>query len=363
MSEELHTTEQPSPRSDWKMRLVFSAIGFLVAAAGAGGWFYYYWRLQDVPPPPSLRPAQAYRSFAKIMAGPQVVTKPGAVAPVEPSSRPSDAPGKPVYHILERRHLDDFLEESKIKVLDELATAFPELPSVLGVQTTKSNTPAHRRAVIQLLEEAEKRPANQRPVIYFAADMVAQQIWCGFENKAECDQLRADFARYQLTLAGDELGRVFIYPHDLLWRLWREYPARDWGERAFVLLLNAGWDTSGTCAKGGDQTREVIRQGESFLQERPTSPSRGIVMLLVGEAYASRWSFSNEPAGGEMSDYVGPKEFQEGAEESRVKAIGYFEKVAQLAPGTSLSRYALEVLPLLREKQILDNYRFYCVYD
>jgi hypothetical protein len=46
-----------------------------------------------------------------------------------------------------------------------------------------------------------------------------------------------------------------------------------------------------------------------------------------------------------------------------MKAIGYFEEVVQLAPGTSFSRYALEVLPPLRDRQILDNYRFYCVYD
>jgi len=363
MIQELQTTERPSPKSDWKMRLVFSAIGFLVAAAGAGGWFYYYSRLQDVPPPPSLRPVQAYRPFAKIMAAPQAVTTPGAVAPVEPSSRLSNVPERLVYHILEQRHLDDFLEESKKKVLDALAPVFPELQSVLGVQTTKSNDPTYRRAVFQLLEEAEKRPANQRPVIYFAADMVVRQIWCDFQNKAECVQLRVDFARYQLTLAGDELGGVFIYPHDLLWRLWRDYPATEWGERAFVLLLNMGWDTSATCAKGSDQTREVIRQGESFLQERPSSPNRGTVTLLVAEAYASRWSLSNEPAGSGMSDYVDQKEFREGAEEARVKAIGYFEEVVRLAPETSLSRFALEVLPPLRDKEILDNYRFYCVYD
>jgi len=345
------------------MRLVFSAIGFLVAAAGAGGWSYYYSRLQDVPPPPPARLVQAYRPFAKIMAAPQTAAAPSTNTPGAPSSTPSNVPERPVYHIVELRHLDDFSEELKKKVLDELAPAFPELRSVLGVQTTESNDPAYRRAVIQLLEEAERRPGNQRPVIYFTADMVAQQIWCAFENKADCDQLRADFGRYGLTLAGAELGGVFIYPHDLLWRLWHDYPATDWGERAFVLLLNQGWDTSATCAKGSDQTKEVIRQGESFLQKRPNSSYRGVVTLLVAEAYASRWSLSNEPAGGEMFDNVNPKDFQEGAEEARVKAISYFEKVVQLAPGTSLSRYALEVLPPLREKQILDNYRFYCVYD
>jgi hypothetical protein len=88
-----------------------------------------------------------------------------------------------------------------------------------------------------------------------------------------------------------------------------------------------------------------------------------VVTLLVAEAYASWWSLSNEPAGSGMFDYVDPKEFQEGAEEARIKAIAYFEEVLRLAPETDFSRFALEVLPPLRDQHILDNYRFYCVYD
>jgi hypothetical protein len=268
-----------------------------------------------------------------------------------------------VFHILERRHLDDFREELKKTVLSELAPAFPELQTVLNDGEYPSSEPRYQRVVLQLLEAAKNVPADRRPLVLFAADLVAQKIWCAIENKAECEQLRLDFARYQLTLTRAELGGVFVYPQDLLWRIWKEYPETEWGERAFVLLLDRGWDTSGICEKGEDQTREVIRQGESFVQQRPSSPYRGVVTMLVAEAYASRWSLSNEPAGSDMSAYVDPKQFQEGAEAARIKAIGYFEEVAQLAPGTSFSRYALEVLPPLRDRQILDNYRFYCVYD
>ena len=353
--------EQPASKSHWKTKLLVSAIAFLVAAAGAGGWFYYYSRLQDVPPPPA-KAGQAYRPFARIMAVPQAVTMPSAATPGEPPSQPSTVPERAVFH-LERRHLDDFREELKKTVLSELAPAFPELQTVLNDGEYPSSEPRYQRVVLQLLEAAKDVPADRRPRILFAADLVAQKIWCAIENKAECEQLRLDFERYQLTLTRAELGGVFVYPQDLLWRIWKEYPETEWGERAFVLLLDRGWDTSGICEKGEDQTREVIRQGESFLRQRASSPYRGVVTLLVAEAYASRWSLSNEPAGSDMSAYVDPKQFQEGAEAARIKAIGYFEEVVQLAPGTSFSRYALEVLPPLRDQQILDNYRFYCVYD
>src|SRR5260370_13343188 len=107
-------------------------------------------------------------------------------------------------------------------------------------------------------------------------------------------------------------------------------------------MLDCGWDTSATCEKGEDQIREVIWQGEAFLRQRPGSPYRGVVTLLVAEAYASWWSLSNEPAGSGMSAYVDPKQFQEGAQAARRKAIDYFGGVLQLAPGTGFCRISLE---------------------
>jgi hypothetical protein len=190
------------------------------------------------------------------------------------------------------------------------------------------------------------------------ADLVASRIACDTSNtragaNADCARLQADFSRYGLTLRYEELGGGMFYPRDLLRRIWAEYPQTLWGERAFVLLLDLGRDTSGTCEKGRDQTREVIGQGESFLRQRPNSPYRAVVTLLVAEAYASWWSLSNEPAGSEMSDYVDPKRFQEGAEAARMKAIACFEEVLQLVPGTEMSRFAGQVLPPLRDHQTL----------
>src|SRR5260370_11556430 len=231
------------------------------------------------------------------MAVPQAVTAPSVATPSAPLSQPSTVPERVVFHILERCHLDDFSEELKKTVLSELAPAFPELQTVLNDGEYPSSEPRYQRVVLQLLEAAKNVPADRRLIILFAADLVAEKISCAIENKAECEQLRLDFARYQLTLTRAELGGVFVYPQDLLWRIWKEYPETEWGERAFVLLLDRGWDTSGICEKGEDQTREVIHQGESFLRQRPSSPYPRDVPILVAESYASRWSLSNEPAG------------------------------------------------------------------
>ncbi len=64
-----------------------------------------------------------------------------------------------------------------------------------------------------------------------------------------------------------------------------------------------------------------------------------------------------------MADYVDPKKYQEGAEQARLQAIGYFEQILRLAPETKLAEYARQVLPALREEQVQDDYKFFCVYD
>jgi hypothetical protein len=358
--------EYPSPKSHWKTKLVFSVIGCSVAAAGAGGWFYYYSRLQDVPPPPA-RAAQAYGAFARIQAAPQAVTPPSTGTPGEPSSPPSKVPERPLFH-MERDPMGEFRQDLKKTVLGELAPIFPELQTVLNDREENSPEPPYKRVVFQLLDAAKRAPAARQPAILFAADLVASHLGCDKyetrdEAKADCAKLQSDLARYGLTLKNDELGGGLYYPRDLLWHIWGDYPETDWGERVFVLLLDRGWDASATCEKGEDQTREVIRQGESFLRQRPSSPYRGVVTLLVAEAYASWWSLSNEPAGSDMSAYVDPKQFREGAEAARMKAIAYFEEVLQVAPGTKLSEFALRVLPPLRDQEVLDSYRFFCVYD
>jgi len=265
--------------------------------------------------------------------------------------------------------MGEFRQDLTKTVLGELTPAFPELPTVLNGQHG-NKTESSQRVAFHLLDAAKDAPADQRPAILFAADLVASQLICDKygekdapKEAVDCAQLQSGLARYHLTLKEDHLGGVFYYPRDLLWRIWRDYPTTSWGERAFVLLLDHGWDTSATCEKGEDQTHEVIREGESFLQNRPGSPYRAVVTLLVAEAYASWWSLSNETNGSDMSSYVDPKQFQEGAEEARIKAIHYFEQLPQLAPGTKLSEFAQQVLAPLREQQVLDNYRFFCVYD
>lgn len=357
--------EQGAATNPGKSKIFIFAAGLLLAAAGASGWFYYSSRMRDLPPPPAKAPP-GIRPVARIVMAPQPSGTPAEGAPSEPLPAALAGPDRIQFEAAPDP-LKKFRADVNEAVAREVSAAFPQLRMVLDEPLAGSNEAANERTFLQLLEAAEKAPPERRPVILLAADLVGEHLGCEKSGETgpvetRCPELRSGLARYQITLQYDQLGLGVYYARDLLWRVWGDYPATDWGQRAFVLLLDRGWDTSATCAKGADQTKEVIHQGEGFLQQRPGSPYRGAVTLLVAEAYASRWSLSAKPKDG-MADYVNPKEFHEGAEEARIKAIGYFEQASQLAPGTELSEYAGDVLPHLREKQVLENYRFYCVYD
>jgi hypothetical protein len=353
--------QQLPHKNPWKTVFVSVVFVLLTTTLSTACWLYRYFRLQELPPP-SAQALRATRPVTRIVGDPQVAMALVTGTPGRSRSLPEQIPARSRFEI----SLDptqEFQEDLRKALLHELVPAFPELPKFLGDPMAKSPDSARERFVFQLIDAAENGQAHQRSAILLAADLVANEIWCPSENKERCNQLRSQFAQHKLTVEYSELGGGSYYQRDLLWRVWQQYPETDWGERAFVVLLGLGWDTSRTCAKGSEQFREVIRQGESFLQKRPTSAHRAAILLLVGQAYATWWSLSNETADSLMADYVDPKRYSEGAEQARLKAISNFEQVVQLAAETKFAEYAHQILPSLRAKQIQDTYKFFCVYD
>jgi hypothetical protein len=339
-----------------KAVLVCFAV-FMTAALG--GRFYRSVRVQEVPPT-QASPSQPPRPTASVVldisqssANDSPALEPHAVSE-QPDTR-SDIE-------ISVHPIEQFRNDLTNTLAQRLIAVYPRLPD-LNHEAVGQVDPAYRDSVFQFLDAANQATDAQKPAMLLAADLMLQAVWCPLEPKIECDQLRTRFAEHKLTLTYSELGGGSYYQHDLLWRVWHDFPETEWGERAFVLLLDWGWDTSGTCAKGSDQFREVIRQGELFLQQHRDSRYRDFVIHLVGQAYATWWSLSQQPTPA-MADYVDPKLYQEGSEQARLKAIGYFEQVLQHSPGSLLGEYARQFLPILRQQQLtIDSYRFFCVYD
>jgi hypothetical protein len=298
-----------------------------------------------------------------VPAKPQLTAKPTWGKPIE--APPAPLPKKPLSRLrydpppdpMEMFHQD--LQEA---VLREVGPTFPDLRAALADSNKTGNARPHQRIIFQLLEAATEASAEKRPAILLAAELLAEHPWFDYDaarSEPKGDkQLQNELARYGLTLSGGELGGV-SYQRDLLWRLWRDYPGTDWGERAFVLLLESGWDPAVGCGNGANQFYEVIRRGEAFLRDRPGTLYREPVTFLVAEADVTWWALSNDV------DFAVEflKEYQNGAEEARVKAIRYFEQLLQSDRNTQFANYARRVAPHLQQKHVPNIYRFFCIYD
>jgi hypothetical protein len=351
--------DQPVPNGTKKRRFKIVWVVLSLLGLCAAGMFGYYRRMEILPLPPARAPH--VQAQARLKLGPQNPAPESAKTPDEQASVPQNAKTATSFRTI-FDPMEEFHQEVRDPLLRELSAAYPELAKVLGVQTIKSNDPVYRRVLFQLLDSETDVPPERRAAIELAADLVARQIWCGKRESAGCLQLREEFARRQVTLTYNELGGAYYYRGDLLWRVWESRAKTLWGQRAFLLLLDAGWDTSGTCEKGTDQFRAVIREGEAFLERQPESVYKPQVTFLVGLAYETWWSLSRD-ANASPDDGVDPKKYQEGVGAARTKAIAYYEQVLSMAPERKFAEYARQSIPVLRERQDTELHKFICVYD
>ena len=339
---------------------------FLFSCGGVWGWFYYtkHYSLPDPPFPQTQRAPRRPGVTAIVLAAPLSTVQP--TVSNQPPSAPAGPP--PPTFALPWDALDEFHQNTAKGLVNEFGSSFPNLQTTFGDGSGEGNNPIFVRTTLQLLDAFNTATPDKKPALLLAADIEATHLWCNSndsspEPKSTCPDLEANLAKYGLALHFDEMGGGFFYRRDLLWRVWENYPESPSGEQAFVLLLEDGWDTTGACNNGGDQTREVIRRGEEFLQKHPASPYRAAVTYLIAEAYASWWSLSKINPNSPLAEYVDPKQYEDSADAARLKAIEYLEKLPALAPGTKFEKYAQAAVESLRDKEILKEPRFFCAGD
>lgn len=252
-------------------------------------------------------------------------------------------------------------KEVEWELSQSLAASFPELPAQLEKEWyPEEDQPALRAALLTLLERAQALTGGQRGAALLAADRLAGKLWAREREAPAWKQLEQDLGRYGLTFRWSELAGDYEYQHDLLWWLWRTAPGSAWGQHAFALLLEKGWDTSGTCQEGAGQFRRVIEQGEAFLAGHPHGWPELQTKLALAQAYETWWSLSRAP---ENDDYAYAPDYQEGAAAAREKTIAYYEQVVRLAPTSPAAAYARERLPPLQTEQDPEQRRYFCIYD
>ena len=217
----------------------------------------------------------------------------------------------------------DQLESRLAMVLsEELRAPYPDYGALIARLREGRGDPATQSKayglVLDLLKAAAARDAR-RPVLLLAADLLAGQLGADDEHSPEWAARRRTLSSHGLAWQWSQLGATWVYGHELLWRIWQEYPLGPWGERAFVRLLGLGWDTSVACRKGSDQFRAVISQGEAFRARRPANPARADVEFLVAQSYETWWSLSQASP---EDAYAQSARYQAGALTARQKATG-----------------------------------------
>src|SRR6266853_3062358 len=221
-----------------------------------------------------------------------------------------------------------------------------------------------RDALVKLLASARTSSFDRQPVLLLAADRLAGRLHWVMENDTS-ESAHWQEWRTQLVELGATYAPFFSAPPEytgnLLNRVWTDFPESDWGERAFLLLLNHGWDPGVDCAGGSEQFRQVIQQGLQFREKHSKSLYLLDVQLAVAQAYETWWSLSQAVAtGDEYSEGVEPGKYQDGAEAARQKALASYEQLLEIAPQSDHAAYARRILPRLTLGIDTGQRRFYC---
>lgn len=257
------------------------------------------------------------------------------------------------------------------RITSELADLVPEGVPLLAHEGSPDSPPEEIFSVLmRILEAAQSATPSRQPALFLAADLLADKLDLGMKAPPppQIQEKLDSLARYGLSYSWDELGASWAYSHNLLWRVWRNYPSSPWAEDAFLLLLARDWDTGFDCKGGSDSFRAIIREGEDFLTTHGQSRYRREVTYQVAQAYETWWSLSRAKACGATSsrncdEYVSPEEYVQGAEEARRKSIESYEHILAGDPSGIMAADARRRLEDLKANVDTLQRRFYCIYD
>ena len=246
-----------------------------------------------------------------------------------------------------------------------------ELAKELGdTYAAKGDLSRTRSSLILLLREGAASP-ERRAAALLAADDLAVRLGALLMDRriasgSEILNERPESAptRQRLLTLGVKYTGVghysgnLEYDRSLLVRAWREYPDTAWGQRAFVMMQTRACELAAVGCHGGDCFRPVIRQGEQFLLDHPSSTFRTQVMFNVARAYETAWSLSKASKVDPTAE--GVRVDSAFGDHARLKAIEVYEDLLRLDPSSAEARSGALALPRLRLKLDTGERTFFC---
>jgi hypothetical protein len=202
------------------------------------------------------------------------------------------------------------------------------------------------------------------PAALLFKNYLARYLFMNGWSKEMTEEQKKWLQTQGLTYTYSELGRAYGYGETCLLNLLAEYPDSYWCQFAFLELLMIGFDTSGTCRNGQDQWTVVLKEGNAFLEKYPDSPFAPDIRFYLGKAAETLFNLGaveDHPArdtyGLSISQYADKRE------ESRKKAIEYYEKVLQSSRKEIYADHLKYILPRLRADFGTGCDYYFCFYD
>lgn len=256
-----------------------------------------------------------------------------------------------------------------IAVRDELLEQRRAVTAATGEPPHPKSEPERVNAVeqsqaelLRLLRASTGEPA-QRAEALVAADKLAQRMGALLVVRegvvADAANVRAKLAPYGIQFG--EVGHysgALTYDHSLLQRAWKDFPGTPAGQRAFLMLQRLGCDGKSFQCDGPNCFLAVIQQGESFLERYPDTSIRKEQIYHLALAHESWWSLSLAEPGDITAE--GARVTRETGERARQRAIGLYEELIRIAPGTPEARAAELALPRLKLKLDSRERAFFC---
>lgn len=189
------------------------------------------------------------------------------------------------------------------------------------------------KAIQRWMATAQKLDARHKAAALLAADEVLFMGKYPFISAPEAGkQARQELSKLGAEFNYDGIGKYFVYTRTWLKQAHEIDPEGPAGELAFRILMEMGFDTSGTCSGGREQFRKVIEQGELYLKKKHDLESTVAVERMVANAYRDIVFIANGAEFfAQIDDYkLNPK----AAIGARIKAIQYYRKALPKAKYT-----------------------------
>jgi hypothetical protein len=245
----------------------------------------------------------------------------------------------------------------KWEVVNALRPTDPEtVELILSNEGVIEQNLAERAALRVLQARAKADTEDQRAMLSLASAFVVSRLRYQGESwqrdRPGLKPILAYGVRMEVSPFDDD---VWYGSVDFAEDVRRRRPGTRWGQLAFLDRLSGGW----TEFPDGDQYRHVIAQGTAWLKQYPGSPFAVTVMSHVARAYETWWSLSLAPDDEEL---VTASEHKEGAEEARLQAIRWYERILRDAPTSVEARHARRVLIQITVGVDTGERGFYAVY-